>query len=283
MPGRDPAAIEQAFATGYFAFETRRRRKDGTAIFVQIHAATYRLGDDTTGCMVVNLEDISARKKAELRLQESEARFRRLPEASVGAIGIHVDGRIEDVNQALARLTGYSEAELIGMDGLELIAPEWRDTVRLHIRAGMDMPYEVVGLRKDGSSYPLEIQGKNIPFGEKAARVTEFRDLTERRQAEEDLKDSQEMFRAIGYAARDAIIMIDNEGQVAYWSRAGEGILGYREADVLGQSLHQMMAPSRYLDGFRQAFQAFQKTGEGNAAGRTLGLAARHRVPGDRG
>ncbi len=270
-------AIEKAFQDCSFAFETQRRRKDGTVIHVQIHAATYRPGTGSAGGMVVNLEDISERKKNEIKLQESEARFRRMHEASVGAIGIHVKGLIKDVNQALTRLTGYSEDELIGMDGLQLIAPEWRDTVRRNILSGFEAPYEVVGLRKDGSVYPLEIQGKDIPFGDENARVTEFRDITERLRAEQDLKDSQEMFRAIGYAARDAIIMIDNEGKIAYWSRAGEEMFGYREEDVLGRRLHRFLAPDRYLKGFMQAFDAFQLTGEGDAVGRTIELAACHR------
>lgn len=270
-------AIEAAYRDGFFAFETQRRRKDGTVIFVRINAATYRLSGGATGGVVVNLEDISERKQAEIQLRESEARFRRMHEASVGAIGIHVDGWIQDVNLALARLTGFSEGELIGMDGLQLIAPEWRDVVRQNIRTGTDTPYEVVGLRKDGSTYPLEIQGKDIPFGDRMARVTEFRDLTERRRAEEELKESQEMFRAIGYAARDAIVMIDNEGRVAYWSRAGEDMLGYRPEDVLGRRLHRMLAPARYLPDFAKAFDVFQQTGEGAVVGRTIELATRHR------
>ena len=270
-------AIQKAYRDGYYAFDTRRRIKDGSEIFVRINAATYRLSDGTTGGMVVNLEDISDRKLAETKLRESEARFRRLHEASVGAIGIHVGGRIEDVNQALAKVTGFSEDELIGMDGLQLIAPEWRDTVRQHIAAGTDTPYEVVGLRKDNSRYPLEIQGQDITFGEHKARVTEFRDLTERHRAEAELKDSQEMFQAIGAAARDTIVMIDNEGRIAYWSRAGEGILGYREEDILGKRLHHLLAPDRYLQDFARAFEAFRHTGEGNAVGNMMELAALHR------
>jgi len=270
-------AIQNAYRDGYYAFDTRRRTKDGSEIFVRINAATYRLSDGTTGGMVVNLEDISDRKLAETKLRESEARFRRLHEASVGAIGIHVGGRIEDVNQALARVTGFSEDELIGMDGLQLIAPEWRDTVRQHIAAGTDAPYEVVGLRKDNSRYPLEIQGQDITFGEHKARVTEFRDLTERHRAEAELKDSQEMFQAIGAAARDAIVMIDNEGRIAYWSRAGEGILGYREEDILGERLHHLLAPDCYLQDFARAFEVFRHTGEGNAVGNMMELAALHR------
>jgi len=270
-------AIEAAYRHGSFAFETQRRRKDGTVIFVRIDAATYRLSDGTTGGMVVNLENISERKQAEIQLRESEARFRRMHEASVGAIGIHIDGHIRDINLALSRLTGFTEDELIGMDGLQLIAPEWRDAVRQHIRAGTETPYEVVGLRKDGSTYPLEIQGKNIPYGDQTASITEFRDLTERRRAEEELRESQEMFRAIGYAARDAIVMIDNDGRVAYWSRAGEDMLGYRPEDVLGRRMHRMLAPERFLPDVAKAFDVFQQTGEGAVVGRTIELAARHR------
>jgi len=270
-------AIKNAYRDGYYAFENKRRRKDGTVLFVRINASTYRLGDTTVGGMVVNLEDISGRKQAEISLQESEARFRRMHEASVGAIGIHVAGRIEDVNQALARVTGFCEEELIGMDGLQLIAPEWRETVRQNILAGTETPYEVVGLRKDNSTYPLEIQGKGISFDAREARVTEFRDLTERRLAEGVLKDSQEMFLAIGYAARDTIVMIDNDGKIAYWSRAGEEMLGYQQADVMGKSLHQLLAPERYRKDYARVFDIFEHTGEGNVVGRTIEVIALHR------
>ena len=107
--------------------------------------------------------------------------------------------------------------------------------------------------------------------------MTEFRDLTERHRAEAELKDSQEMFQAIGAAARDAIVMIDNEGRIAYWSRAGEGILGYREEDILGKRLHHLLAPDRYLQDFARAFEVFRHTGEGNAVGNMIELAALHR------
>ena len=94
-------AIKKAYRDGGYAFETRRRKKDGAEIHRPDQCLHLRLSDGTTGGMVVNLEDISDRKQAERKLRESESRFRRMHEASVGAIGIHVDGRIEDVNQAL--------------------------------------------------------------------------------------------------------------------------------------------------------------------------------------
>jgi PAS domain S-box-containing protein len=87
-------------------------------------------------------------------------------------------------------MTGFSHEELIGMNGLDLIAPEWRDTVMRHISEDYEKSYEVDGLRKDGSRYPLEVQGKVIPYKGRKVRVTEFRDITDRRQADERLKQS---------------------------------------------------------------------------------------------
>ncbi len=72
------------------------------------------------------LLDITDRREAEERLRESEERFRCLSEASLEAIFIHDDGRIVDVNQALCDLGGYSWHELVGRDGLEIVAPEYR-------------------------------------------------------------------------------------------------------------------------------------------------------------
>ncbi len=131
--------------------------------------------------------DVTERKLAEKALQESEERFRRLHEASFGGIGIHEKGVILDCNQALARMTGYEFHELIGMNGLLLIAEEWREFTMNKIISGFEQPYDVVGVRKDGSRYPLEIQGKNIPYHGRMVRVTEFRDITWRKRAEEDL------------------------------------------------------------------------------------------------
>ncbi len=149
-------------------------------------AFTVRAFQTKPGHMVADFVDITARKQAELELKESEERFRALHNASFGGIGIHEKGVILDCNQGLADITGYSQEELVGMNGLNLIAPEWRDHVMEKIVSGYDRAYEVRGLRKDGSTYPLEIHGKNIPYHGRTVRVTEFRDITASRQAEEE-------------------------------------------------------------------------------------------------
>ena len=147
-----------------------------------------------------SIRDITDRKTAEQQLKESEERFRALHEASFGGIGIHEKGKIIECNRGLSDITRYDYDELIGMDGLLLIAPEYRDQVMERIVKGYDKPYTVYGLRKDGSTYPLEIQGKNTHFYGRTVRVTEFRDITERYRMEDELRKMQRL-ESIGVLA----------------------------------------------------------------------------------
>ena len=128
------------------------------------------------------LETLAQRENA---LHESEERFKSLHDASFGGIAIHDQGVIRDCNQGLSDLTGFSFEELVGMNGLLLIAPEYREMVALNIESGLDHRYDAEGLRKDGSRYYLSIRGKSIPYKGQSFRVTEFRDVSERKEMEE--------------------------------------------------------------------------------------------------
>jgi len=135
---------------------------------------------------------------ARARLRESEERFRRLSHASMEAISIHDANRILDANAALAGALGYDLAELIGMNPLALAAPESRALIRQNLLSGSDQPYEAVALRKDGSTFPVEVRGRNIPYQGRMVRVAALRDLTERKRAE------METTRLLKEARRDA-------------------------------------------------------------------------------
>src|SRR5690606_32544224 len=96
-------------------------------------------------------QDITERKKVEEELRESEERFRTLQEASFGGIAMPDKGVIIDCNQGLSNITGFSREELIGMNGINLIAPEYQEIVRQNIMTGYSKPYDVEGVQKDGS------------------------------------------------------------------------------------------------------------------------------------
>lgn len=104
--------------------------------------------------------DITERKESEIKLKENEQRFRSLSRATFEGIIIHEPGKIVDTNIATAEMFRYELSELIGMNGLELIAPEYQDFVLEKMNSGHERPYEVVGVRNDGSTSPLEVEAK---------------------------------------------------------------------------------------------------------------------------
>lgn len=147
------------------------------------YSQPLKIGDEIVG-RFWSFRDITEHKKMVRSVRESEERFRTLHNASFGGIVIHDQGIILDCNQGLSDLTGYAINELIGMDGLQLMAPDWREVVMAKILSGSENAYEVQGIRKDGTIYPLYIYGKTIPYKGRTVRVTEFRDISERKQAE---------------------------------------------------------------------------------------------------
>jgi PAS domain S-box-containing protein len=189
------AFVKEALEGKRRTFEFWGKRKSGS-VFLQEITLTKgnQLGKEI---IIATGRDITARRNTEEALKESESRFRRLQEASFGGIGLHEYGVLIDCNQGLCDLTGYSYEELRGFNGLNLIAPEWRPFVIEKIKSGYDKTYDVEGIKKDGTRYFLEIRGKNIPFGGRQIRVTEFRDITDRKRNEEKILEQNSRLLAV--------------------------------------------------------------------------------------
>jgi PAS domain S-box-containing protein len=146
--------------------------------------------------------DITEQEKADRELKYRENRYRTLQEASFGGIGLHENGVIIDANSGLCELTGYSLEELIGMNGVSLIAPEYRDFVIEKIKTNYREAYDVIGLRKNGARYYLEVRGKSFQSEGKTLRVTEFRNITERKLAEEKIREQNTRLASIAQSLR---------------------------------------------------------------------------------
>ncbi len=164
----------------------------GTVTWVNVNARPLFFSDGRLEKVIVNFVDITDRKKAEEKLRESEARFKILHNASFGGIAIHDKGIILDCNRGLSEITGYSVTELIGMNGLLLIAEKSRDFVMENIASGYEKPYEANGLRKNGEEFPMRLEARNIPYQRKNIRAVEFRDITEQKRAEAERQILQE-------------------------------------------------------------------------------------------
>ncbi len=158
--------------------------------------------------------DITPRKEMEEELREGEARYRAMHDATFGGIVIHDNGVILDCNQAMAELTGYRRDELIGMDCLQFIASDWQELVREKIRAESGPAYVVEGRRRDGSTYDLMILAKTIPYRGKPARVAGWRDVSELRQAQRAVEDSERRYRIIFENSPLGMVYIGSDGRV---------------------------------------------------------------------
>jgi formate hydrogenlyase transcriptional activator len=171
--------------------------------------------------------------------------FKELFTASPDAIVVtDKAGRITAVNPASVRLFGYSESELIGSP-VEILIPERfrgrhpqdRDAYTTAPSARpMGTGLELFGRRKDGSEFPVDIMLSPVETSGEHSVLTVVRDITERKQAETALRNSEQRFRLLVEGARDyAIFMLDPQGKVATWNIGAERIKGYRAEEIVGQ------------------------------------------------
>jgi len=93
-------------------------------------------------------------------------------------------------------------------------------------------------------------------------------------QSGKDLRDSEEMFRAISATANDTIILMDDQGNIAFWNKAAETAFGYSAQEIIGKNLHDLLVPLKYLEEFKSGFGHFKLTGQGRIIGKRYEVTA---------
>ena len=215
------------------------------------------------------------RQRAETALRESEERYRTLfNEMPVGVYQTGEGGRILDANPALAALLGYaSPGELTGLvAGDFYVEPEdrarWRQAIE---QEGVLHDAESHLRRRDGTLIWARDSGRVVR--DKSGRVTSFEgtlsDITHRKQAELELRESEARFRAVILSANDAIISADGAGDIVGWNPGAERIFGYTETEVRGRPL-MLLLPDHHHGGHLAGVSRIQTGGEPGIIGKTL-------------
>jgi PAS domain S-box-containing protein len=241
-------------------FVTQLKRYDGTPIWVVDRARAVRDPQGTILYYDGSLVNITEQWRSEEALRASEARYRALVESGPDGIGIHQDGRIVFINPAGARLLGAQNPdELVGKPAMDLLHPDYREVVRERIQrslaTGQPAPLLMEKfIRLDGTVIDVEVTAAPIMWEGRPAMQVVFRDITERKRMEEELKASEERYRDLFENANDGIYILDRAGRIVSFNRKAEEITGYTLEEVRGQSYTLFLPPGPERKKARRAF-----------------------------
>jgi PAS domain S-box-containing protein len=265
-------ALAQQIGTG---IELVARRKDGSEFPIELMLSPL---ESAEGILVTAaIRDISVRKEAEMRLARMEGRYRGLLEAAPDAmVVVNQGGEIVLLNVQAEKQFGYHRDELLGQkvkniipEGFaeRLIADRTRsaaDALAQKIGTGI----ELTARRKDGSEFPIEIMLSPLESADGTLVTAAIRDISVRKAAEKHLAQMEGRYRGLLEAAPDAMVVVNQGGEIVLLNVRAERQFGYRRDELLGQQVKNIIpegfAERLIADDLRSAADALaQQIGTG--------------------
>jgi PAS domain S-box-containing protein len=256
---KDHELVMNNILSGYSQpYEVTAIRKDGTIFPAIINArTTYYNGRDVR---VSSFRDITKDKQFENTIKESEEKFKNLSNLTFEGILIHEKGIVIDLNLSFEKMFGYKRNELVGEKIIDRLFPKkYHKQISENIDKKITLPYEIEGVRKDGSIFPIEIEAREIKKQKnKVFRVAAIRDITDRKKTEVDTK---KLNAAVEQSA-NSIIITDLNGNIEYTNPKFTKLTGYTAAEVLGKN-------PRFLKSGEQSKEYYSKMWKNILVGKT--------------
>lgn len=220
--------------------ETELRRKDSSSVWVVCNCTLISPANDPPLLQATAI-DISAHKQAEQALRAAEEHFRILVEQAPDGIFItDADGKYIDVNSAGAEMLGYTRGEVLQLSISDVVAPEEVPVVASEVEilhSGRPSCREWKFRRKDGSCFPGEVVARRLPDGRLQGIL---RDVSERKQAEEIIRRSEQRFRVALKHSPVTVFSQDRELRYTWvYNRqlySQRDIIGKTDVELLGSA-----------------------------------------------
>src|ERR1700691_472395 len=269
---RAAGALAQQIGTG---IELIARRKNGSEFPIEIMLSPL---ESAEGILVTAaIRDISVRKEAEKHLALMEGRYRGLLEAAPDAmVVVNPGGKIVLLNVQAEKQFGYRRDELVGQQ-VKNIIPEGfaerliadglrsvEDALAQQIGTGI----ELIARRKNGSEFPIEIMLSPLESAEGILVTAAIRDISVRKEAEKHLALMEERYRGLLEAAPDAMVVVNQAGDIVLLNVQAEKQFGYHRDELVGQRMKNIIpagfAERLIADALRSAEDALaQQIGTG--------------------
>jgi PAS domain S-box-containing protein len=197
----NPCPIQEVKKTGKpVVVEHIHFDKDGNAKDCEIHGVPFFDKQGNVSELVLFCLNISEHKRSRAALAASENRFRQLSEAAFDGIAVTEKAVFKEVNKAFADMFGYSPAELIGKNVLQVVAPQFQESVKQKIFSEYEKPYESICVKRNGEQFPVEVCGKTILENGRKLRITAVREISIRKKLEEEREKSSEKIKHFAYS-----------------------------------------------------------------------------------
>lgn len=208
-------------------------KKDGTAYWCELDMSPFPMDEEGYEFWVGINRDITQRKEAEKKLEESELRYRAITELSFDAIfEMNLEGKILNCNQRASELFGYSRDELIGMNTVDLMPEEYRDTqpdTLADVETTGNEAWERTYQKKDGTFFPTEIHTQMYEIGGEKRFIAYVRDNTAHKNYENtirrSLKEKETLLAEVHHRVKNNLAIISGLLEMQVFNTEDEQLL----------------------------------------------------------
>ncbi|MFV2016740.1 MAG: PAS domain S-box protein, partial [Candidatus Heimdallarchaeota archaeon] len=236
--------------------------KSGNELPVQITPSSIELQNQII--IQVVIKDISARKKWENKIRESENRYKNVFESSNVGIALSTfDSRILEVNDACRKILGYTNSEFINMNAETVFVyrSDGKKILENIKQEGQISNYETQINTKDKSYKWINISSRKIKLNNEDLILTIFTDISEKKRLEYELKQSQELYQDLYENAPDMYCSVHADtAKIITCNQTLATRLGYTKKEIIGQPIYNLYHSS-VVSKAKLLFQQFKKTG----------------------